>query len=434
MLIRSILSHLHLEILKRNRPPTSTFNFQSASVGNLFLTGARLFSGSFESAIYLLAIMGGVDQSKTAVLPVIVSNFSHHISARLADGNVITGQNAISHPSEPTALNNPGENDQVDQLPPCMHGVDATIEDATFPGSLPNLRKPNIAFSKESEEPLPARIERIWYINPYGQEMRPPPNPKVIDAIHSAEALIYSIGSLYTSIIPSLILQGIGQSISRLGGPRSKILILNGSLDRETGGFTAGDFIAAIARAGEESQNIPFEKNKEGDKSLWGKYVTHLIYLEGDSVPRVDKDELVKYGVESIRLYGRKAEDGVMRYDGKALAQTLGAILGKREKGEKSRRNVSDFSEFPLLSVILPESPNNFHEQIAPEACKTLIYHKRATLTANVRRPSKAEGSVTSSLDLIRCIWYWVPWRSRRLLSVMFSCAIIYVTKVVDKA
>jgi len=339
MLIRSVLSHLHLEILKRNRPPTSTFNFQSASIGNLFLTGARLFSGSFESAIYLLAIMGGVDESKTAVLPAIVSNFSHHVSAGLADGSVITGQNAISHPSEPTALNHPGESDRVDQPAQYINGIDATIEDATLPGSLPTLRKPNIAFSKASEEPLPARIERIWYINPYGQEMRPPPNPKVIEALNSAEAIIYSIGSLYTSIIPSLILQGVGQSIARSSGPRFKILILNGSLDRETGGFTASDFVAAITRAGEESQGVAYEKDKEGEKRLWGKYVTHLIHLEGDIVPRVDKDDLGRYGVETIRLYGRKAENGVMRYDGKALAQTLGAILGKREKGEKSRRN-----------------------------------------------------------------------------------------------
>lgn len=339
MLIRSILSHLHLEILKRNRPPTSTFNFQSASIGNLFLTGARLFSGSFESAIYLLAIVGGVDESKTAVLPAIVSNFSHHISAGLADGSVITGQNAISHPSEPTALNNPGESDQLDQPAPYMYGIDATIEDATLPGSLPTLRKPNIAFSKASEEPLPARIERIWYINPYGQEMRPPPNPKAIEAVSSAEAIIYSIGSLYTSIIPSLILQGVGHSITRLGGPRFKILILNNSLDRETGDFTASGFIAAIARAGEESQSIAYENDIEGEKRLWGRYVTHLIHLEGDTAPRVDKEELARYGVESIRVYGRKADDGMMRYDGKALAQTLGAILGKREKGEKSRRN-----------------------------------------------------------------------------------------------
>ena len=37
-LIRSFLNLLNLEIVKRARP-NSVFNFQSASVGNLFLTG-----------------------------------------------------------------------------------------------------------------------------------------------------------------------------------------------------------------------------------------------------------------------------------------------------------------------------------------------------------------------------------------------------------
>lgn len=322
MLIRSILSHLHLEILKRNRPPTSTFNFQSASIGNLFLTGARLFSGSFESAIYLLAIMGGVDESKTAVLPAIISNFSHHISAGLADGSVITGQNAISHPSEPTALNS-----NIDHANPLADLNDATIEDANLPGSLPTLRQPNIHFSKGSEEPLPARIQRLWYINPYGQEMRPSPNPKVLEAINFAEGLIYSIGSLYTSIVPSLILQGVGAAIARSGGPRFKILILNGSLDRETGGFSASDFIAAIARAGEESRGITFNHGDGVEKKIWARYVTHLIHLEGEGVPRVDKEELGKWGVECVRLYGRKAEDGTARYDGRAVCISFRQFL-----------------------------------------------------------------------------------------------------------
>jgi len=335
MLTRSILSHLHLEILKRSRPPTSTFNYQSASIGNLFLTGARLFSGSFESAIYLLAIMGGVDESKTAVLPAIISNFSHHISAGLADGTIITGQNAISHPSQPTALNDRS----AEQPAEISVKADTTIEDANLPGSLSTLRQPNIAFSKESEEPLPARIKRIWYINPYGQEMRPLPNPKAVEAIDAAEAVIYSIGSLYTSIVPSLILQGIGASISREGGPRFKILLLNGSRDRETGGFSAADFVAAIARAGEESRGQTFEDGRDVEEGLWSRYVTHLIHLDGDGVPRVDKEELARGGVETVRLYARKGGDGVTRYDGKALAQALGAILGRRERGERSRRN-----------------------------------------------------------------------------------------------
>ncbi len=149
--------------------------------------------------------------------------------------------------------------------------------------------------------------------------MRPSPNPKVLEAINIAEALIYSIGSLYTSIVPSLILQGVGEAIARSGGPRFKILILNGSLDRETGGFNALDFVAAIARAGEESRGFNFGPCEDVDKKIWARYVTHLIHLEGEGVPAVDKEDLGRWGVECVRLYGRKADDGTARYDGRAV-------------------------------------------------------------------------------------------------------------------
>ena len=82
-------------------------------------------------------------------------------------------------------------------IPANHHDLD-DIEDANLPGSLPSLRKGNIIFTKERETELPARIERVWYINPYGQEIRPPANPKVLGALKDAEALVYSIGSLYT--------------------------------------------------------------------------------------------------------------------------------------------------------------------------------------------------------------------------------------------
>ena len=72
------------------------------------------------------------------------------------------------------------------------------VEDANLPGSHPSLRTQNIVFEKENEPELPSRIDRIWYINPYGQEIRPPANPKVVAAINEAEAVVYSIGSLYT--------------------------------------------------------------------------------------------------------------------------------------------------------------------------------------------------------------------------------------------
>ncbi|KAK3213607.1 hypothetical protein GRF29_28g454286 [Pseudopithomyces chartarum] len=256
-LMRAILNTVNFEIVKRMRP-SSTFDFSGASIGNLFLTGARLYTGSFESAIYLLSSICSVP-NHTSVLPAINTNFTHHISAGLANGTIITGQNNISHPSETTAL---------DSLSPTSHEDTErhdAIEDANLPGTLPTLRKQYINFSKADEDDLPARIQRLWYINPYGQEIRLAANPAVITALKDTQAIIYSIGSLYTSLIPSLILKGVGEAISN-PAIRHKILILNSTNDRETGPssnpYSALDFIAAIAKACGESRGLKEEVTK----------------------------------------------------------------------------------------------------------------------------------------------------------------------------
>ncbi|KAL4904801.1 hypothetical protein BDW74DRAFT_168018 [Aspergillus multicolor] len=410
-LIRSFFNLLNLEILKRARPPSSTFDFASASVGNLFLTGARLFSGSFESAIYLLGSICDVSSDLIRVIPAINSNFSHHISASLANGTIIVGQNSISHPSLPprpasprprTTLhpeqNGNGANVElattIDYTEPSDVLDTALNEDDQPPGFLPHLQNKNINFSKSDNEDLPARITRVWYINPYGQEIRPRANPRALESLRDAQAIIYSIGSLYTSLIPSLILQGVGQAI--VSSPaRHKILILNGSLDRETGPpsdpFTAVDFIEAITRAGEESrgratfdpphphtrshstsstlapvlspvngkESFPSLASESGKLVLpYTSYVTHVLHLEGPGTPHVDRERLAEMGIETLRLYGRKiasSHDGAggeseaplgMRYDSNGLIQALEVVLGKKGdgmiRGAVSRRNTLD--------------------------------------------------------------------------------------------
>lgn len=389
-LIRSFFNYLNLEILKRARPPTSTFDFTSASVGNLFLTGARLFTGSFESAIHLLGSISGVSSDLVRVIPAINSNFSHHISASLEDGSVIVGQNSISHPSNASGspklsrrraslLLADGDAEDSDYL----DMDDATsYQDDHIPGSLPSLRYKNITFTKSDTEELSSRISRIWYINPYGQEIRPPANPRVLEAINDSQAIIYSIGSLYTSIIPSIILRGVGKAIA-MSPARHKILILNGSLDRETGPstmpFTAVDFVEAIVKAGEESRgrgvisgisrhrsmdavmsslpgsstatnslvtpetSLPSIIEPSSSSLVAGKrrlpytsYVTHILHLEGPGTPSVDRERLSAMGIETLRLYGRKimSEDDKtvlgMRYDSTALVQALEVVLGKK--------------------------------------------------------------------------------------------------------
>lgn len=378
-LIRSFLNMLNLEILKRARPPSSTFDFTSASVGNLFLTGARLFSGSFESAIYLLGSICGVDTDAVRVIPAINSNFSHHISATLADGTVIVGQNSISHPSETTALGPDhrarrpslllADGDDVEDTDPSDYS-DGVYEEDHLPGSLATLRNKNIAFSKSENEDLLSRINRIWYINPYGQEIRPPANPRVLEALNDSQAIVYSIGSLYTSLIPAIILRGVGKSIVT-SPARHKILILNGSLDRETGppsqAFSASDFVEAIARAGEESRGKRLDRFQSSSKMSTGQstrqfsipynsYVTHILHLDGPGTPHVDREKLAEMGIETLRLYGRKIttqKDGQevvvgMQYDPNALVQALEVVLGRKGDAmvrgglELGRRNTLD--------------------------------------------------------------------------------------------
>jgi len=337
-LIRSFLNSFNQEAVKRIRP-SSRFDYSSASVGNLFLTGGRLFTGSFEAAIYLFSSICSVPE-KVAVLPALNSNFAHHIAAGLANGDVITGQNDISHPSVPTAAVPSSEASLKRQRDTEEHDK---VEDANLPGTLPALRKPAISFSKVDEEELPARIERVWYINPYGQEIRIAANPRVIEALEKCDSVVYSIGSLFTSLIPNLVLKGVGDVIASNPAIRNKVLILNGTLDRETGPstnpFSALDFVAAIARACSYSRGK--EPPTEDEYCL---YVTHVIYLEGPVSPVVDKKYFEKLGIETVRLYGPSKIAGASgkggRYDAKALTQALEAILGRKDiRADRSRRN-----------------------------------------------------------------------------------------------
>jgi hypothetical protein len=125
----------------------------------------------------------------TTVLPIINTNHSTHIAAKLpCPPYIIIGQNQISHPArelettEGTILS-PLEEDEM-RLPGSLASLNGTMR--------------NILFSKEEGDSLPGKIERIFYINPYGNEVHPMPNPRVLNALKAADVLIYSIGSLFT--------------------------------------------------------------------------------------------------------------------------------------------------------------------------------------------------------------------------------------------
>ncbi|KAI8606125.1 hypothetical protein EDD21DRAFT_288082, partial [Dissophora ornata] len=298
--IRGFLIYIQSEILKRAH---KRFSFANGSIGNFFLTGARMFFGSLESAIFLFAAITGITEP-TRVIPVINTNHGIAIAALLKNGNTILGQCAISHPS----LASSGDSFNIGHVQPSANSN-------------------NIHFDKSPAKPssLQSRIARLYYINEYGQEIFPPPNPKLLCSLSEMETLVYSIGSLYTSIIPCLILKDVGRGIAESRSLKNKIFMLNGTNDRETPEYTALDFIRALTSALNYSLKLSVQFWPTEHKP--SRYITHLIYLDNSEV-QVDSWGIEKLGIECVPCVGRRdPSSGRPIYDEDNLNKILESIL-----------------------------------------------------------------------------------------------------------
>lgn len=298
-IFRAFFVHLHVELLKRSKHQISNKNkqvrYELANVGNLFLTGARLFIGSLDSAIELFCRLTEIDPS-IEVLPCINTNFTYHISAILENGLIITGQSQISHPSDNAHYPPPILTTRPSSPQPSSPGSYIS-SDEDESGNVPQythpeLKKSQLHFSKlENIEPLLSPIKRIFYVSPYGEEICPTAHSKVTSTIANTETLIYSIGSLMTSIVPIIILKNMGKAICQ---SRKKVLLLNGCLDRETFGMTAVDFIKVIVQLAEYSTGGT-------TTSEWNKYITHLVYMK-DCKIKVDVPLLTSKNITCVEV------------------------------------------------------------------------------------------------------------------------------------
>lgn len=299
---RAFLIHVHAELLRRNRPGKE-FKYNRASIGNMLLSGARLFFGSLDSAIEFVMRTANVPES-IRVLPAINTNFSHHIGALLLDGTRVYGQSEISHPSS----------DLIDPPFKMEDDEECQEEDANMPFSHPSLSASQISFSKQSD-PLPSPIESLFYVNPYGEEIKPKASSRVLEALGRADCVVFSIGSLYTSIIPVILLQGFA---ARLVNCNIKILILNGTHDRETNGMTGIEHVAAAVKACTYSLGL---SHCDLDAIDWTSFVTHVVYPSEENVA-IDVPELEQRGIQCVPAVSR---NGI--FDTPDLKNQLATIL-----------------------------------------------------------------------------------------------------------
>jgi len=115
----------------------------------------------------------------------------------------------------------------------------ATLMDVTLSAELVN------AEVIHGESALPhggAAIERVFLA-----PAAPPAYPEALDAIHDADLVVIGPGSLYTSVLPNLLVPELTEALRTTGALR--VYVTNvASQPGETDGYTLKDYLAALQR------------------------------------------------------------------------------------------------------------------------------------------------------------------------------------------
>lgn len=160
------------------------------------------------------------------------------------------------------------------------------------------------------------RIQRIF--------LRPPdarPVPDALDAIAHADLIVLGPGSVYTSIIPNLLIPGIPEAIAR--SPALKVYICNVMTQPgETDGYTAADHVQAVVQhAGRRVFDYVLVNDRKPRADLLQKY-------------EASGQQMVEPDVERIRAMGYQcivgdfiSETDLVRHDTEKLARAIAQLV-----------------------------------------------------------------------------------------------------------
>ncbi|MEG0014329.1 MAG: YvcK family protein [Cellulosilyticaceae bacterium] len=245
-----------MEQLLQHRFKEGTLKGQN--FGNLFLAALADVSGSFENAV---KVTGNVLAITGKVLPVTLEDVDLH--ATFENGECIVGETEI------------------------------------------------VEYSKE---------HRVMIKDIVLQPSNPMPAEEVIQAIEEADIILLGPGSLYTSIIPNLLVSQVGKTIGR--SKAHKIYISNiMSQPGETTGFSVEDHIRAIEKyIGDEAIDTTIVNNQEVPAEYMAKYIE-----EGAHLLAIDKEDSLWQRVKRIEVPLVKVhpDKNYVRHDSYKLADYI---------------------------------------------------------------------------------------------------------------
>lgn len=172
--------------------------------------------------------------------------------------------------------------------------------------------------SGESNIPLSnKRIKRV-FLSP--QPVKPLPD--AIQAISEADLIVISPGSLFTSIMPNLIIPGIDDAIKQAKG---KVIYVCNVMTQygETTGFSASDHVQAIINhIGEGCVDSVVVHNEPIEQTV------RAVYAEENAEPVIfDTERLLEMGLQIIEGDIINHQQPTLRHDTQKIANLLYSIL-----------------------------------------------------------------------------------------------------------
>ena len=210
-----------------------------------------------------------------------------------------------------------------------MTTADVQLE-AEFENGATVIGESKIFYCKKKED---CRIRRVRLL-----PERPKALPAAVSAIQDADMVVLGPGSLYTSIIPNLLVDGIVEAIQRSDG--LKVYICNVmTQEGETEGYSVSDHIAAL-----------FHHSAPGlfdlclaNSSPIPRGIAERYAQEGAELLRCDREACARLGVEVLERPIATVENGYVRHHPGHLAREL--ILLHAERSVRIAGDRFDFKD-----------------------------------------------------------------------------------------
>ena len=251
----------------------------------------------------------------------------------------------------------------------------STLEDVTLHAALSD--QSTIAgesnFHGEGTEPRGSvPIDRVFLV-----PGNAPANPEAVAAILEADMIVVGPGSLYTSVLPNLLVKDIGGAISK--SQALKVFVCNVATENgETNGYTPSDFVHAV------------------DRHV-GRNLFHYMIVNNRLIahrPPHMKSEIVPLADVSTQSLGPRLiasdvidTDNALRHDPKKLAQVLLRLL---EQGPQTVRQHQKALADHRASHPLPHQP---HHEITSVIT---VPARREPSNSEDEQPSAAVGVASS--------------------------------------